>query len=363
MFESLSQLPDGELLRRLHHLVARRNERTAQLVAHIGEVDARKLYADEACPSMFAWCTTVLGLSESAAYKRIAAARVAREYPVVLDALAAGRLHLTAVAMLRGHLTPDNHLDLIEAASGKSKRDLERLLADRSPRPDAPTKIRKQPAPRAPSQGAAGSPADAGTSGGSEVAVPRRIPSGETMSPFTRGPASRVEPLGQQRYRVQFTASEAWTDKLRQARDLLSHRIPDGDVVEVLDQALTLLVDRALKERFAVLQEAERARSKDPGSTTTTRRIPNAIKRQVFHRDGGRCTFVDAHGRRCGEARFIEFHHLRAWARGGDHAADNLTLRCRAHNLHAARQDFGVAHIAAKSGVQTSLLGWKAAPG
>ena len=75
----------------------------------------RRLYAREASPSMFAYCTEVLHLSEAEAYLRIAAARAAREHPLLLTMLADGRLHLTAIAKLAPHLTLENREDLLEA--------------------------------------------------------------------------------------------------------------------------------------------------------------------------------------------------------------------------------------------------------
>jgi hypothetical protein len=77
----LKTIPDDELLRRLVDLLRHSRCTEADLVAHIGEVDARRLYAREASPSMFAYCTERLHLSEAEAYLRIAAARAAREYP------------------------------------------------------------------------------------------------------------------------------------------------------------------------------------------------------------------------------------------------------------------------------------------
>ena len=70
------------------------------LVAHIAEVDRRRLYASEALPSMFRYCTDVLHLSEAAAYRRIRAARLSRKYPVVLTMLEDGRIHLCGLALL-----------------------------------------------------------------------------------------------------------------------------------------------------------------------------------------------------------------------------------------------------------------------
>ena len=76
--------------------------------------------------------------------------------------------------------------------------------------------------------------------------------------PRARG---RVEPLGAERYKVQFTADKAWVDKLREATALLSHRLPGGDMAEVLDQALTALCEKLMKERFAVPTGPGRAAS------------------------------------------------------------------------------------------------------
>jgi hypothetical protein len=71
----------------------------------------------------------MLHLSEHAAYLRIEAERSALRYPKVLDRLADGSLHLTPVSLLRPHLTAANHLEVLDSARHKSKRDVEQLVA------------------------------------------------------------------------------------------------------------------------------------------------------------------------------------------------------------------------------------------
>ena len=127
---SLTSFSDDDLLRRLSDLLGRSRRDEADLVAHIGEVDRRRLYAREASPSMFAYCTEVLHLSEAEAYLRIAAARAAREHPLLLTLLADGRLHLTAIAKLAPHLTPENREDILNRAAHRSKREIEELVAE-----------------------------------------------------------------------------------------------------------------------------------------------------------------------------------------------------------------------------------------
>ena len=87
MGSPLETLPSPELLRRLHLLVHRGHVAGAELLAHLGEIDARRLYLEEACSSMFVYCVRVLHFSESTAYKRITAARTARRHPEVLEAV------------------------------------------------------------------------------------------------------------------------------------------------------------------------------------------------------------------------------------------------------------------------------------
>ena len=146
---SLTSFSDDELLRRLSDLLGQSRRDEADLVAHIGEVDRRRLYAREASPSMFAYCTEVLHLSEAEAYLRIAAARAAREHPLLLTMLADGRLHLTAIAKLAPHLTPENREDILKRAAHRSRREIEELVAELAPRPDAPAVMWKLPDRRA----------------------------------------------------------------------------------------------------------------------------------------------------------------------------------------------------------------------
>ena len=142
---SLERVPDDALLRRLAELLRQSRRVEADLVAHIGEVDARRLFAREASPSMFAYCTEVLHLSEFEAYLRITAARAARQHPVLLAMLREGSLHLTAVAKLAPHLTRENCETLLGRAAHRTKREVEELIAEVAPRPDAPTVVRKLP--------------------------------------------------------------------------------------------------------------------------------------------------------------------------------------------------------------------------
>ena len=116
----------------------------SELIAHIGEVDQRQLWARYAS-SMFSYCTEALNLAEHEAYLRIKVARASREHPVLLEMLADGRLHLSGIVVLRPHLTEANRETLLSRAANKTKRQIEELIAELFPKPDVPTTIRKLP--------------------------------------------------------------------------------------------------------------------------------------------------------------------------------------------------------------------------
>src|SRR5690554_4855471 len=97
MLSAPARLSDTELLAAVAQLAARERDATVALVAHLAELDARRLYLAEGYPSLFAYCTQALHLSEHAAYGRIEAARAARRFPVLLEHLADGSITLTTV--------------------------------------------------------------------------------------------------------------------------------------------------------------------------------------------------------------------------------------------------------------------------
>jgi hypothetical protein len=141
----LKTISDDELLRRLTELLRQSRRVESELVAHIGEVDERRLYRREASASMFAYCTEVLNLSESEAYLRIAVARASRKHPMLLTMLGDGHLHLSGIAKIAPHLTEANRETLLSRAAGKSKRKIEELVAELAPKPDVPAAMRKLP--------------------------------------------------------------------------------------------------------------------------------------------------------------------------------------------------------------------------
>jgi hypothetical protein len=134
-FDEVGRVTDPDLIARLRRLVRADRTLSARLLVHLAEVDARGLYREYACASMFTYCVEELHMSEAEAYLRIQAARLGRQFPLIVQLFANGSLHLTAIKLLGPHLTPENHVQLLERASGKNKREIELLVATLAPRP------------------------------------------------------------------------------------------------------------------------------------------------------------------------------------------------------------------------------------
>lgn len=276
-----ASLSDTQLLAELDTLAATQRDVTATLIASLAELDARRLYLSEGFPSLYLYCRNRLRLSESAAYYRIEAARTAQRFPIVLDLLAAGDITMSTVALLGKYLTEENHLTLLEAARHKSKREVQAQIAAIDPRPES---------------------------------------------------VSRLVPLGNGRYQLEITLTEEGYRTLLRLQELMRHTFPKGDPADIVSRALTLLLTHV--ERRAL---ADVRRPRSGVRLSATRYVPVAVRREVWMRDGGRCCFVGRSGR-CPERNFLELHHVVPFAKGGTTCADNLQLRCRAHNQHEAEQ-------------------------
>ncbi|MDH3726115.1 MAG: HNH endonuclease [Myxococcales bacterium] len=336
---SLQHLNKDQLLRDFSALVDQDRRDTATMLAYVAEIDRRKLYLEHACPSMFAFCTTRFRMSEAIAAKRIRAGRAACRFPCILGMIGRGELHLSGIHQLAGHLTEANHREVLRRAKHKSMREIERLIAEVSPKPDVPSSIRALPArrPTAPGNGSLepeekdNLPADMRP----EEAMPNRV---SNPAPRPAKPRSLATPLSPRRYKLQVTIGQEARDKLAELQDLLSHQIPDGDAGAVIERALDALLAETKKKKAAL---TDKPRSRAHAASEKTRAIPARVRREVFERDEGRCVFVDAEGRRCSSTWQVEFHHRIPYGRGGPHDIDNIELRCRAHNQYEAELEYG----------------------
>jgi hypothetical protein len=345
---SAAALSDHDLHARLIALAAGERAASVELVAHLAALDARpSVYAAEGYGSLFDYCTQALRLSEDAACNRIGAARACRRFPVILDHLASGAMTLTSVRMLGRHLTSENHEDVLARAKGRTREELEILVATLAPRPDARSLVRRLPVPAAP----ANVPLIVTSLPSLSVA-----PMAPSPAPVLPVPRPTVQPTAPERYRVQFTIGESTREKLRRLQALLRREIPDGDPGAIFDRAIGLLLDHVENRKLgmtanprsgpSIRPETDEADIRTPPPDIRTppprsRYVPRAVKRAVYRRDGGQCAFASTGGRRCTARSFLEFHHDPAYAKGGVATVETISLRCWRHNQYEAELIFG----------------------
>ena len=328
---SRSHLADHEVVRTFTATVARDCITTAELLASLAELDARRLYVPAGYASMHAYCTGAHHMSENAAFKRIRVARTARQFPAVFDAVAEGRLNLSGVLLLVPCLTAETAEELIAAASRKPNTESELLLAARFPKPDVAASVVAL---------TLATDLLAEATGASRACQLAARPVGMTTAQQAvdaSGSRSRVTPLAPERFEVKFTIGQEAHELLGRAQDLLGH-VPTSDVAEVFLQAMRVLVRDLEKRRFAA---TERPRPCPQRDSASKRHVPAAVLRAVWKRDGGQCTFVSDSGHRCEARGRLELDHVIPVARGGEGTEQNLRLRCRPHNQHEAERTFG----------------------
>jgi hypothetical protein len=350
------QLSDGELIAAVMRCARDEKHATAVLVAHLAEFDARRLFLAAGYSSLFAYCCEVLGLSEDATCNRIEAARACRMFPAVLDRLADGSLTVTTVRLLARHLTAENHQELLAAASSRSRRAVEELVACHFPKPDTRSSIRKVPE-RVVSAASPPMPSRPEPTPAPVMAAPPP-PKPTAFSLATRSEhRPRVKPLSPDRYEFRFTGSAAMRDKMRIAQDLERHAVPNGDIARIVERALDALIDLRARAKLAIVRKPQ-ARPRPTASGS--RHVPSTVKRAVWARDGGRCAFVAPVGHRCLEGTFLEYHHVTPYAVGGEATIANIQLRCRAHNGYEKELFYGArvggANIVREAPAQSAVL-------
>ena len=327
---SRKDVADAALFTDAHFHLTQERGAKVEALADLAEIDARRLYLPAGYPSMYALCVERFGLRDQAAYKRIYAGRAARPFPRIFEALADGRLSLSAVVMLSSRLTRENASELLAAAENKSLAEIKLLLAQWFPQLDEPTCV--QPLTMDVPQTAV------------SVGVENRAPQLSSRKVEALNLRAEMTPTAPDRYAVRFSIGQQDLEMLEHAKALLSHQIPSGDEGQVFLHALRAMVGHMEKRKYGATERP----CKSTRSSKNPRHIPACVKRAVHQRDRGRCTFVAEDGHRCEARKFLEFDHVLEVARGGQSTVDNVRLRCRAHNQYTAAQAYGVAFMKAK---------------
>jgi hypothetical protein len=233
MRTQISKLTDAELIDHLRRTCAASDRLLGEMILLLIDVERRRLYLEEASPSLFDFCLRKLRMSEGEAFRRIRAARLVSRFPALLAYIERRDIHLSALMQLRDHFTEENVHELVMAARGKNKMEIAELVARLAPRADVPAKVRK-------------------------------LPQHDARTHMTKASRPSIDPLSESRYRLQMTGSRRFRDKLFRARDLMMHSNPSGDLAVVVERAIDELLEVLEKRVYGKLSAKPRVASSPP---------------------------------------------------------------------------------------------------
>jgi 5-methylcytosine-specific restriction endonuclease McrA len=340
-------------------------DRQVDFLRYLDPFDAREAYREAGHGSLWQFCLRELCLREGAAGRRIGAMRVLREFPRLEAPLRDGRLSLTTVVTLRPVLTNEGLDAIVASAAFKSDEDTKHLVATLLPRSAPKEGIRKLPEPaprlpvpapepaRSPGREESVEPEPVDVAARTEAAespedrMPKDLLGSALTSPARPSSRPSLEPLCADQWSMRVTIDAALKEDLEALKSLLSHKLPKGELAEVLREAVRCAIERHGKRRGAVKPSRERKPPERKARSAGRREpVPAAVKRAVWQRDGGRCTYVSPDGRRCESRWQLELDHVEAAALGGPSTVANTRLRCKPHNLLHADETFGREHMA-----------------
>lgn len=250
----LTSLTDHELLSQLDKLTCREREITVEILRHLNEVERRKLHLKLGYSSLFVYCTEKLGYSESAAGRRIQAARCMRRFHRVEQMLEKNELSLSTVSLIASILTESNVDEVTLRVSRATRRDVEVLVANYKP----PVSLRDRVHPVrvvVPVAVAAEKPAECHSRGGSDAIVDHAAdaaPTSSTGSLFTSPSPVEAEP----RFFIQFLASPEFMSKYNEASALLSNKLRRISFEAVFGE----LLDDCIRRRSPRMRQLRRER-------------------------------------------------------------------------------------------------------
>ncbi|MGZ3696155.1 MAG: HNH endonuclease [Bdellovibrionota bacterium] len=285
---NLRHLPDEKILSLTKALVSEERETTTAILHYLAEIGRRKLYAKADCSSLFDFCVRVLGYSEQEAQRRISGSRVMKENPEIEKKIENGALSLSAIAQAqiffrREESTPEQKTEILKRLEGQTIRTTEKILA-----------------------------------GLARLPIIQR---------------ERVLARSENRFEVRLPISTELLEKLERLKSLWKLNTLEKVIEKMADQTIPRVDPTEKARRNAPIVQQVKI-------TKRTRHIPAPVRHAVWLRDQGRCTYSQE-GRTCNSTYDLELHHIKSYAKGGEHTVENLQLRCFTHNQLHAREEFG----------------------
>ncbi len=275
------------------NLVKEERRLTGLVIENLQKIQDSKLYLKMGYSSLFEYAVKALGYSESCAYRRTSAVKMARVMPEIKQKLNSGELNLTNLSMAQGFFAKVNadlarQKEILEKIENCSKRETEKIL------------VREF---------------------GTKALAPKR----EVVQT-----ASGDEAL------LHVRLKHETLKKLDRLKSLRAHKNPRMSYADLIDDMCEYMLKKLdpmkgdAKSRTAIA----RPKLNKPGHPhASPRYISPQLKRRIWQRDQGRCTYRDPKtDRRCESHHLLQIDHVLPVCRGGQASEQNLRLLCHAHH-------------------------------
>jgi 5-methylcytosine-specific restriction endonuclease McrA len=295
-------MSDHELEFRLRELASQERTITAEILQLILIAETRGLPLQRGYPSTLDWLVAEFKYSESAAFRRIQAARLMKNAPEIKSKLASGVFNLTNLAkaqsVFKRHekitgekLSPDSKISVLELVENKTGHQAERILYEQMPEASHSLK------------------------------------------------ADRLTALDAESSRLSVVLTADTIKKLNEIQEALGGKNANLGLGELVSHLIEKVHSQIAKKDTTSATHpstaAVKRRNKSP-------RIPKSVRAEVKERAGHRCEFIDeSSGRRCSSKRQLELDHIIPKFMGGTDNVQNLRLLCRSHNQWFAEKHLG----------------------
>jgi hypothetical protein len=294
----ISTMTNEELLAKLNELAAQERKLTVQVLKYLNEVEERGLYRDLGYASLFDYCIGALKYSNPSAWRRTKAAECLKANPSIADKIESGELTLCSLTTAAKSI--ESNLLTVEQIIGRSKREVEALVAKVNPVEAKPREMVKPVVVKA-----------------SELSL---------VSAESSKQEERVE--------IRFSVTKEEYQRLEEAKAKLSNVLGEKLSIEAV---VGKLLDGFLKP--------VKQKKQDTLPSSVTRYIPKALKRAVFARDNRQCSYVSPDGHRCEAKTYLQVDHILPFYVGGRTEFSNLRVLCSCHNRLMAERHFSREHM------------------
>ena len=346
----IKKLSNQQLLSRTKFLVQKERNTHIQILHHLDEIDSRKLYLELGFSSLFDYAIKELGYSEGAAYRRIKAMKLCRDLPDTESRLQSGKLSLSSACQLQAFFEKQAK----KIKTEKSKKEDKKT--------DGISKIAQN--------GFTISQQEFSTEGqkDNKPSLFLNIEEKKHLVKRAEGCSTRatmkllsqVDPslsvskeqarfLGNRKVEIKLVIDESCHKKLEELKSFLSHKSPVLSHAELL----SILLEEALEKHNPRRKKVRKTMKKEKvtsaqkweyrnKSKQINRAIPTHLKKHIWERDEGRCTYVHPQTKRkCSSKHLLQIDHIRPFSLGGKSEVSNLRLLCAGHNQLRSEKTFG----------------------